>query len=462
MSQHNILEEQDSYKIGMHLMYPPNTTEVYSFIESRGGMFKEMVVAGVNEFIHDYLLKPVTEELVDDLEAFFKLRPEPFSAENLRHIVKDHNGYFPIEIKALPEGTVIPVGTPFATVHNLDPKAYWVTTMIETVFLSYVWSHVSIATLVREMKKKLKFWNDKTSPGFEGIEYQLHNFGDRSAKPGFAKMAGTMHLISFNGTDCVAASRHIHKMYNEKDKIFGLSVPASEHSISTSWGPGREKDYVLNMINAFKDKFDIISIVGDTYNIYKFTEMVCTDTDIQAAIADLASKGKKIVIRPDSGDATEVLPKMLDIITDNMGYTINSANYKLLPPGIGIIWGDGITYESIDIIYGKLDSIGWASQNLVIGSGGYIVDYMKRDDLKFAMKAANVVIDSVNIPICKNPITAPWKKSKAGKFSVLVNDNIITWKNAAAGDKCMLEIAYTTGKFSGFGEFQNVKDLASI
>ena len=34
---------QDSYKVGMWKMYPPGTTEVYSFIESRGGIYDEIV-----------------------------------------------------------------------------------------------------------------------------------------------------------------------------------------------------------------------------------------------------------------------------------------------------------------------------------------------------------------------------------------------------------------------------------
>lgn len=462
MSQHNIIFEADSYKLGMHLMYPDHTTEMYSFIESRGGMFKEMVVAGVPQFVNDYLTTPFTEEDVQELEDFFKLRDESFDTTKLRHIVKKHGGYLPLEIKALPEGTVIPVGTPFAIVYNTDPDAYWLTTLIETVFLSYVWSMVSVATLVREMKKKIKSWNDKTCSDFEGIDYQLHNFGDRGAKPGFAKLAGTMHLLSFNGTDCIASSRHIYKTYNEKDKVFGSSIPASEHSISTTWGRYKEKDYVLRMIGQFKDKHPAMSIVADTYNIFKFTEMVCTDTDIQAAIKDLADMGKKVVLRPDSGEPDVVLEAMLSTIELHMGSSVNNDGYKLLPPGIGIIWGDSITLEKIDIIYDTLERLGWASCNIVIGSGGYITDFMGRDHLKFAMKGSNAIVAGETIEIMKEPITAAWKKSKKGKFSVVMKDNVLTWKIAEKDDICLLETVYINSNFSGFGKFQDCKDRAAL
>ena len=38
-STKSVFFTQDSYKLDMHKMYPPDTTEVYSFIESRGGIF---------------------------------------------------------------------------------------------------------------------------------------------------------------------------------------------------------------------------------------------------------------------------------------------------------------------------------------------------------------------------------------------------------------------------------------
>lgn len=457
----NIFFNSDSYKIGMFAMYPENITEVYSFIESRGGMFKEVVVSGVNQFISDYLVNPMSDSDIDDLVSFFKLRPEPFNEENFRRVISYNGGYLPLEIKALPEGTVVPNGVPMVTIKNTIPEAYWLTTMMETVILSYVWSMSSVATITRELKKVLKKWNDKTSAGFAGIDFQMHNFGDRGAKPGFAKYAGNAHLINFMGTDSIIGTKYVLDNYDEKDRVFGYSVPASEHSISTAWGPDKEKEYVLNMINKFKDNFDIISIVADTYDIFKFTNMIVTDKDIVESVKELAKMGKKIVIRPDSGDPINVLPVMFDILSNTHGYTKNDQGYKVLNPGIGVLWGDGITIETVDNILKTMSDLGWASQNLVFGCGGYITDFMGRDDLKFAMKASNIVIDGKSIPIGKDPVTAAWKKSKKGKFSVVMNtDWKLTWRSGEnlIGDK--LETVYVNGWFKGFGSFQDVKNRA--
>lgn len=453
---------QDSYKVGMWKMYPPGTTEVYSFIESRGGIYDEIVAVGARHFINQYLSKPLSANDIDELVEFFSMRPESFSEDNLRYILDKYNGYMPLHIKAIPEGTVIPTGVPFVTVVNTDPEAYWLTTAIETLLLSFVWSMVSVATLSREMKKIIKKWNDKTSPGFDGLNYQLHNFGDRGAKPGFAKYAGLAHMISFSGNDCLAGTKYVLDVYKDKDRVYGLSIPASEHSISCAWGPDNEKGYVLNMIDQFKEEHNAISIVADTYDIYNFTRMVVTDPDIRSRLAELESRGKKIVFRPDSGAPSEVLPKMLDIISENMDHTVNEIGYKILPPCIGIIWGDGVTSDSLDDIFGAAEKHGWASQNIVVGSGGFLVDSMMRDNLKFAMKASNVVISGESKGIQKNPITAAWKKSKTGKFSLVQVDGKYTWKNAEEGDKCLMETIYYNGTIEPAESFQIVKDRAVI
>lgn len=462
-ADHNIFFNWDSYKVGMWKMYPPGTTEVYSFIESRGGELNEIVATGVKQFIHQYLSKPLTQQDVDDLDVFFKLRPESFSKANVQAIVDKHNGYLPLHIRTVPEGTVIPVGTPFVVVSNTDEEAYWLTTAVETNLLSFVWSMVSVATLAREFKKKIKYWNDKTSPGFgDGLDWQLHNFGDRGAKPGFAKYAGLAHMISFNGNDCIAGTKYVFDTYKDKDRLFGYSIPASEHTISSSWGPDREKEYALNMIAQFKDEHPAISIVADTYNVYEFVKMVVTDPDILAALKELADMGKKIVIRPDSGSFDEVLPKLLNTVADAMGYTVNELGLKILPPGIGFIWSDGNTLDNIDEIYKVVEDNGWASQNLVIGVGGFLVDSMMRDSQKFAMKGSNVIINGESIGICKSPITAAWKKSKKGKFSVIKNGDTYSWKPYEEGDPCVMETVYYNGLVPEVESFQAVKDRAAV
>jgi len=87
---------------------------------------------------------------------------------------------------------------------------------------------------------------------------------------------------------------------------------------------------------------------------------------------------------------------------------------------------------------------------------------MMRDSLKFAMKASNVIIADIELPVGKNPITASWKKSKKGKFAVIMKDGKITWKNYEPGDECLLETVYINGYVTPAESFQNVIDRSVI
>merc|ERR1740121_721490 len=45
----------DSYKVTHHLQYPPGTTKIYSYFESRGGKFEEVCFFGLQYFFEKYI-----------------------------------------------------------------------------------------------------------------------------------------------------------------------------------------------------------------------------------------------------------------------------------------------------------------------------------------------------------------------------------------------------------------------
>lgn len=45
--------------------------------------------------------------------------------------LQKYNGHLPIEIKAVPEGSVIPRGNVLFTVESTDPECYWLTNWVE-------------------------------------------------------------------------------------------------------------------------------------------------------------------------------------------------------------------------------------------------------------------------------------------------------------------------------------------
>ena len=126
----SIILNSDSYKYSMFNQYPPGTETVYSYIESRGGKWDSTVFFGLQAFIKEYLLTPITQEDIDEADAIITAHGEPFYREGWEYILKEHNGYLPLIIKAVPEGTVVPVKNVLVTVENTDPKCFWLTTFL--------------------------------------------------------------------------------------------------------------------------------------------------------------------------------------------------------------------------------------------------------------------------------------------------------------------------------------------
>jgi nicotinamide phosphoribosyltransferase len=96
----NIILLTDSYKSSHYLQYPPNTTKVYSYIESRKGESDVTLFFGLQYFIKRYLLNPITQQHIDIAEAIITQHGEPFYRKGWEYILEKHNGYLPLQIKA--------------------------------------------------------------------------------------------------------------------------------------------------------------------------------------------------------------------------------------------------------------------------------------------------------------------------------------------------------------------------
>ena len=68
MSDFNVILDTDAYKSSHWLQYPPNTTKVFSYIESRGGRSDETVMFGLQYYLKRYLTKPVTMDMVAEAD----------------------------------------------------------------------------------------------------------------------------------------------------------------------------------------------------------------------------------------------------------------------------------------------------------------------------------------------------------------------------------------------------------
>ena len=267
MTNKNIILNADSYKISMDVQYPSGTEVVYSYIESRGGIHNEIVFFGLQAFIKEYLTVPVTTEDVDLAEEIWVAHGEPFNRENWDYIVQEHGGFLPVRIKAIPEGTVIPVNNVMLTIENTDPKCFWLTTYLETALLRAIWYPTTVATNSREIKKVIKEFLVRTGDP-AGLNFKLHDFGARGCSSQETAMLGGMaHLVNFMGTDTISAVLGARKYYNEP--IAGFSIPAAEHSTITSWGRENEVEAYRNMLKQFAKPGALVAVVSDSYDIFR-------------------------------------------------------------------------------------------------------------------------------------------------------------------------------------------------
>ena len=414
----SILLNTDSYKASMFVQYPENTETVFSYIESRGGKYNETVFFGLQAFIKEYLLEPITMTDIDEAEAVWSAHGEPFNREGWEYIVNWHNGFLPVRIKAAPEGTVIPTHNVMVTVENTDPKCFWLTTYLETALLRAIWYPVTVATNSREIKKVIAKFMVETGGDLAGLDFKLHDFGARGASSNESAIIGGMaHLVNFMGTDTIAAVVGAKRYYNEP--VAAFSIPAAEHSTITSWGRENEAKAYANMLKQFAKKGSILAVVSDSYDIFNAVENLWGGELREEVI----NSGATLVVRPDSGDPVEVVTKVVKLLDSKFGSTVNGKGYKLLNH-VRVIQGDGINIDSVTAILESLKSNGYCADNVAFGMGGALLQAPQRDDQKFAMKCSAALINGEWVDVYKDPITDQGKRSKKGRIGLVYEGGI--------------------------------------
>ncbi len=429
MPEVNMIELTDSYKVSHWKQYPPHTSKVFSFFESRGGRFPGVTFFGLQYYLKRYLEGVVIgrsdlEEAEADFEAHFG-GSDIFNKDGWERLLTVHGGRLPIIIRAVPEGLTVPSHNVLMTVENTDPEFPWVTNYVETL-LSMLWYPSTVATQSREMKKLvLRFLKDTGTP--ELLDFKVHDFGFRgSTSVESAGIGGLSHLVSFKGTDTFQGVRIAKKYYGEA--MAGFSIPAAEHSTITSWGKDGEIAAYRNMLEQFPT--GLVAVVSDSYDIYHATKRLWGE-ELREHV--LAREGT-LVVRPDSGYPPDVVRRVLETLGNAFGYEVNAKGYRVLNPKVRVIQGDGIDYSMIDTILCQLKSVGWSADNIAFGSGGGLLQKVDRDTQRFAFKCSAALIENEWRDVMKDPVTDPGKRSKAGRLAL-----VATSQNDAVAYRTMRE-----------------------
>lgn len=476
----------DFYKLSHMVQYLPGTEKVYSTWTPRRSLNPNIdfvVAAGFQKFTQQYLIEffrdnffSVPKEIV--VAQYKRIVKNTLGVENpaTAHIEALHDlGYLPIKIKALREGTIVPLRTPIMTIENTDSRFFWLTNYLETLLSSELWKITTSATIAYKARTILNKYAMETVGDTGFVPFQGHDFSMRGLS-GLqdAESSGIGHLMSFVGTDTIPAILGAERYYgaNVEKELVGCSVPAAEHATICANGMDEKATFKRFLTELYPT--GIVSIVSDTWDFWNVVGNVLTDPEMKEIIM---KRNGKLVIRPDSGDPVKILvgnPEaenewermgLIESLYKIFGGTKTSKGFIVLDEHIGAIYGDSITLERMEAICSGLKAKGFASINCVYGIGSYTYQYVTRDTLGFAMKATLVVVNGQEHHIYKDPKTDNGtKKSNRGGVIVMEDPHtgkIVTKDQVALKDLDvsynMLTTIFENGKMVYTDTWSNIK-----
>ena len=477
----------DMYKLSHRKQYPEGTELVYSTWtprDSRNKNITSVVSFGQQKFIKEYLINFFNENFFHTskrkvVEDYTRIVKNTLGDQNpdTSHIEALHDlQYLPLEIKSIPEGMSVPIRVPMCTIQNTDPRFFWLTNFVETLFSCEMWQATTSATMAREYYTLLKGYADETSSTPDFVKFQGHDFSMRGMSSlNSAITSGMGHLLYFNGTDTIPAILGHEEFYNAnvEKELVGTSIPASEHSVACANGMDEkatlirflDQVYPTGMVSFVSDTWDFWNLVGNILPSIKETIM---------------NRDGKLVIRPDSGDPVKIVigdetadnewakKGLVQSLWEIFGGTTNQKGYKELDSHIGAIYGDSITLELAKAISEGLKTKGFATTNVVYGIGSYTYQYNTRDTFGFALKSTLVKINGDEQMIFKNPKTDNGiKKSQKGAVVVFedLNTGLLQFQDnltLAQANDCQNNLLTTIFKNGRLVKETSLKEIREI
>lgn len=463
----------DGYKTSHHLMYPEDTTLVFSNFTPRNTKYmpeqaKDIVVFGIqytmiyindlfkeNFFLQDK--KTVCDELQKHLNSYLGTNYD------ISHFEALHNlGYLPIEVRALEEGKIIESKIPILTVYNTLPEFYWLTNFLETLISTTLWKPMHSASMSYAYNKLvMKYAKETDENNLPFTMFQCHDFSMRGMQSLESAIAsGLGFLVTSSGTDTLPVLQASEYYYGTSNVAF--SVPASEHAVMTAYGKEDEIKSFSRILDLFPT--GIVSMVSDQFDLWKVL------TEFLPQLKDkIMSRDGKAVFRPDSGDPADILcglnlgcdsayyggtlkPEekgVIELLWDVFGGTVNEQGYRVLDSHVGAIYGDSITLDRVEEISKRLKEKGFASTNVVFGVGSYSLGFATRDNQGSAVKATYVEVNGKGREIFKDPVTDDGtKKSAKGLLAVFngVLKDQCTWDEVRSEEN-ELKVLFKDGEF---------------
>ena len=431
----------DTYKNTNPDAMPEELTKLTSYITPRKSMFKnidEVVFFGLQGFIKEFLIDLVNdtffnrdrEEVLNEYKTYLDTQIGSHSYDIQRIADLYDLGYLPIEMKALPEGSLVSMGVPCIELTNTHPDFAWVVQWIECVCQSETFGTCNWATMAHEYRKLANWFYNKTTDANPTMA--MADFGFRGLGVDNGIRASSSWLLSFNKTSTIPAMQYIDKMYSAEcaKNHIGIGAVSLEHAtVCANLAVCETEENLLRRLLTTVYKDTSFSYVSDTFDYWS----LINDT-LPKLRKEIEEHNCKFLVRPDSGDIVDISVKTVQKLWEIFGGTVNAKGYKELNPRVGIIYGDGCQYEKIKEIWTRLESLEFAANTILFGVGAFSFTAMctpddgmvclTRDTFGFAMKSTDCVIDGQEYTIQKNPKTDQnhLKKSHKGLCYVTKED----------------------------------------
>lgn len=471
----------DFYKAVHAEMLPKGITKSVSYFTPRMSRVKrwdEVVMFGLQGFIKTYLIEYFNEnffdlpthEVLNDYERIMNatLGKNVYGLEKIERLHK--LGYLPIEIKALPEGTKVPMHVPMFSIENTHEDFAWLPQSLESLISAEMW-HPMIAATVGHTYREIvnKFYemtcddNDVRAKALGAFDFRGEECLDSAVK------AGAGWCLSFLNTATVPTIPYLEANYNcdcTKEPV-AFGSPSTEHSVMCSNYAidGDEETLIKRLLTEIYPNTSF-SAVLDSYDYWNVVENI-----LPKLKDEIMNHNGCLLVRGDSGDCVDVVTRTVFKLWEEFGGTTNSKGYKVLDPHVKAIYGDSITVQRCEQIYDILEKNGFAASNVALGVGSFsfqcieengVLKPFTRDTFSSCIKATYCEIDGKPYPIFKNPKDGGFKKSQKGLCYVYKGfDGKLTYRdNFVSQDIPMnnlLETVFRDGKMTKEQTLQEIR-----
>ena len=461
----------DFYKAVHAEMLPKNITKSVSYFTPRMSRVKrwdKVVMFGLQGFIKEYLIDYFNDNffnipLETVMSEYTRIMDNTLgkNAYNPKKIEKLHNlGYLPIQIVALPEGTLVPMHVPMFGITNTHEDFAWLPQALESLISAEMWHIMLAATVGYTYRQIVNEYYDKTCDDDVSRARALGAFDFRGEEClQSATKAGAGWLLSFLNTATVPAIPYLENYYLcdcAKEPV-GFGSPSTEHSVMCSnfAVDGDEITLLRRLLTEIYPNTSF-SAVLDSYDYWNVIDNILPQLK-----PEIMAHNGCMLMRGDSGDCVEVVTKTVFKLWDIFGGTVNSKGYKVLDSHVKAIYGDSITVQRCEAIYHILMENGFACSNVALGVGSFsfqcieedgILKPFTRDTFSSCIKATYCEIDGTPTPIFKDPKDGGFKKSQKGCCVVynsmegLWYQDEYSWLGASNSPYQLLETVFKDGK----------------